>query len=67
MNVPLQILAAKTPAPTGLPIVDEIITRIGDQPEQVVPLLQAIQEHYHYLPAEALRTLPPTPASPPRP
>lgn len=38
-----------------LSIVSGFIGRIGRQPEDLVPLLQAIQEHFHYLPPEALR------------
>ncbi len=35
--------------------VDEIIGRIGTGPEKVIPILQAIQEKYRYLPEEALQ------------
>jgi NADH:ubiquinone oxidoreductase subunit E len=34
--------------------VDGLIERIGRKPDAVIPILQAIQEHYRYLPAEAL-------------
>ena len=40
--------------PIDLSPVAEMISRIGDQPPQVIPLLQAVQEHYRYLPAEAM-------------
>ena len=35
--------------------VDEIVERIGRTPDSVIPLLQALQDHYGYLPEEALR------------
>jgi NADH-quinone oxidoreductase subunit F len=35
--------------------VDETVARLGRAPEAVIPLLQAMQEHYGYLPEEALR------------
>jgi NADH:ubiquinone oxidoreductase subunit F (NADH-binding)/NADH:ubiquinone oxidoreductase subunit E/NAD-dependent dihydropyrimidine dehydrogenase PreA subunit len=65
MNLSLQVLTTD-PQPAGgsspvaapridLAIVSDLITRIGDKPEHVVPLLQAIQEHFHYLPPQALR------------
>ena len=38
-----------------LAAVDEIIAEIGDGPDAVVPVLQALQNHYRYLPREALR------------
>lgn len=34
---------------------DEITARIGTTADKVIPLLQAIQQEYHYLPAEALK------------
>ncbi len=37
-----------------LRFVDELVERIGRGPEAVIPILQALQEHYHYLPQEAL-------------
>jgi len=37
--------------------VDEAVERIGRQERNLIALLQAIQEHYRYLPAEALRRL----------
>jgi len=37
-----------------LTFVDKAIERIGTGPEKVLELLQAIQGHYSYLPAEAL-------------
>jgi len=38
-----------------LTFVDQTIERLGGRPEAVIPILQAIQEHYRYLPPEALR------------
>lgn len=37
--------------------VDRILDRVGRTPDRLIPLLQAIQEHYKYLPEEALRHL----------
>lgn len=38
-----------------LSFVDEAVARIGRGPDAVIPVLQAIQDHYHYLPPEALQ------------
>jgi NADH-quinone oxidoreductase subunit F len=38
-----------------LQFVDEAITRLGRRPEAAIPILQALQDHYRYLPEEALR------------
>lgn len=38
-----------------LKFVDETVAEIGPDPEKVIPILQAIQNHYRYLPREALR------------
>ena len=35
--------------------VDQIVADLGKQPDAVIPILQAIQEHYRYLPQDALR------------
>lgn len=40
---------------TDLAFVDSLVKRIGRQSAAVVPILQAIQERYRYLPARALR------------
>lgn len=40
-----------------LTFIDEAIETHGPQPEALIPLLQAIQTHYRYLPAEALDLL----------
>ena len=59
--------AAKAPAPPlqpaasapalDLAFVDEIVAKIGRGKEAAIPLLQAVQTHYRYLPDEALRRL----------
>ena len=41
--------------PLDLTSVDEIIARHGDGPEAVIPILQALQVQYRYLPQPALR------------
>jgi NADH-quinone oxidoreductase subunit F len=38
-----------------LSFIDKTIEEIGQGPEAVIPILQAIQEHYRYLPEEALQ------------
>ena len=38
-----------------LRFVDEAVERIGRTPDAVIPILQAMQDHYGYLPEEALR------------
>jgi len=40
---------------TDIAPVDEIVARIGQRRDAVIPILQAIQEHYRYLPEVALR------------
>jgi len=40
-----------------LTFVAETVERIGTTPDSVIPLLQALQEHYGYLPMEALQQL----------
>lgn len=35
--------------------VDEIVARLGKSASNTIPILQAIQDHYRYLPKEALR------------
>lgn len=42
---------------TDLAFVDQTVARIGRNREAAIPLLQAIQTHYRYLPDEALRRL----------
>ncbi len=40
-----------------LTIVDELVTRHGRGPEALIPVLQGIQDRYHYLPAPALQRI----------
>jgi NADH-quinone oxidoreductase subunit F len=40
-----------------LKFVDESVERLGRAPDAVIPILQAMQDHYGYLPEEALRRL----------
>jgi NADH-quinone oxidoreductase subunit F len=37
-----------------LHFVDEVVARVGRSPDAVIPVLQAIQEHFRYLPRAAL-------------
>jgi len=41
--------------PADLTYVDQVIERLGRAPDAVIPVLQALQDHYGYLPEEALR------------
>lgn len=45
---------ATNPPPVDLAFVEEALARLGRTPDRVIPILQAIQEHYRYLPPEAL-------------
>lgn len=48
--------AVDPPAPpVDLSVVDRIISTHGASPEAAIPILQAIQSHFRYLPDEALR------------
>ena len=38
-----------------LRFVDEVVDRLGGRSEQAIPILQELQQHYRYLPDEALR------------
>ena len=40
-----------------LTYLDETVERIGRAPDAVIPILQAVQDHYGYLPHEALERL----------
>jgi NADH:ubiquinone oxidoreductase subunit F (NADH-binding)/NADH:ubiquinone oxidoreductase subunit E/NAD-dependent dihydropyrimidine dehydrogenase PreA subunit len=40
-----------------LKFVDETVDRLGREPEAVIPILQAVQDHYGYLPEEGLRRI----------
>jgi NADH:ubiquinone oxidoreductase subunit E len=46
-----------TSPPLDLAFIDDAVTRIGRTREAAIPLLQAIQQHYRYLPDEALLRL----------
>jgi NADH:ubiquinone oxidoreductase subunit E len=46
---------ASEEAEVDLSFVDGVVERLGRGQEAAVPILQAIQEHYRYLPDEALR------------
>jgi NADH:ubiquinone oxidoreductase subunit E len=46
---------ASEEAGVDLTFVDGLVERLGRGQEAAVPILQAIQEHYRYLPDEALR------------
>lgn len=41
--------------PPDLTFVDEAVERCGREPDAVIPILQALQDHYGYLPEEGLR------------
>ncbi len=45
------------PPPIDLAFVDQTVDRLGATPESVIAILQAVQEHYHYLPEQALRRI----------
>jgi len=38
-----------------LSFVDAVVERLGDEEERAIPILQALQNHYRYLPPEALQ------------
>ena len=40
--------------PVDLKFVEEAVARYGREPDAVIPVLQAIQDHYGYLPGEGL-------------
>jgi NADH-quinone oxidoreductase subunit F len=39
---------------TELGFVEQTVGRIGRSPQSVIPILQALQEHFRYLPKPAL-------------
>jgi NADH-quinone oxidoreductase subunit F len=43
------------PDPAAIAWVDALVTRVGSTPDKVIPILQGIQERYHYLPEPLLR------------
>ena len=53
------VVESPKPAPRRMSVdrgfVDEAVERIRRRPEAVIPGLQAMQNHYGHLPAEALR------------
>jgi NADH:ubiquinone oxidoreductase subunit E len=49
--------AAQAPPELDLAFVDRLVEQLGRGKEQAIPLLQAIQTHYRYLPDEALRRI----------
>ncbi|MHC1764856.1 MAG: NAD(P)H-dependent oxidoreductase subunit E [Verrucomicrobiia bacterium] len=53
--------------PVDLTYAEDLVGRLGRKPEMVIPILQALQEHYGYLPNEVLehvaRTTDITPAA----
>ena len=51
----LSICSASDRTPLDLAFVDQTVARVGRSAEAVIPILQAIQEHYRFLPEEALR------------
>ena len=40
---------------SDLTFVDQTIQKLGREPSVLIPILQAIQQHYRYLPEPALR------------
>ena len=48
-------IATAHPADPDLSYVDEVVQRLGAQGEQAIPILQALQDHYRYLPDAVLR------------
>jgi len=44
-------------APIDVSFVDETVARLGKAPDVLIPILQAVQEHYHYLPPAVLQRL----------
>jgi NADH:ubiquinone oxidoreductase subunit E len=47
----------RTAPPIDLTFVDDLVARVGRNKESAITLLQAVQQHYRYLPDEALRRL----------
>ena len=37
--------------------IDRIVSDVGREPDAVIPILQAVQDHYRYLPQEALERI----------
>lgn len=57
MSVSVEILTSHALAPVDLTFVDESVARIGKREDAVIPLLQAVQDHYGYLPKESLKRI----------
>ncbi|MBU0606938.1 MAG: NAD(P)H-dependent oxidoreductase subunit E, partial [Armatimonadetes bacterium] len=57
MTLPLPDASCACPdaSPADLAAVDEIVREHGTRPEAAIPILQALQRHYNYLPEAALR------------
>ncbi len=56
LNPEASVQERRAAAPTiDLAFVDEVIFRVGNTREAAIPILQAIQSHYRYLPDEALQ------------
>lgn len=49
--------SSRSPAELDLAPVEAIVASIGRRPEDLIPLLQAMQKHYNYLPKPALERL----------
>ena len=54
-HVSLPVVQPQASSDIDLSHVDAIVQRIGRQPAAVIPILQAIQTHYRYLPEPALQ------------
>jgi NADH:ubiquinone oxidoreductase subunit E len=52
-----RVRAPQTPPPLDLTFVDDLVAKEGRGLESAIVLLQAIQNHYRYLPDEAMRRL----------
>ncbi len=48
-------LAQFVPVEVDLNFVDQVVNRLGRDAQSLIPILQALQEHYGYLPEQALR------------
>ncbi len=59
MEDPVEVDRTETTVlpPVDLSPVDRIVDRIGPEPHQLIPLLHALNHHYHYLPPPALARL----------
>ncbi len=51
---PVGDASAAEPQEIDLACVDQMVEEVGSGPDAVIPLLQALQKHYRYLPQEAL-------------